>query len=159
MTAPARAAIALCVLAALASTARAADEPLVVGTRFAHHLLRGVPPAASLDVDASHFQPDAWEGGSGHLLALVLLTVYRNTLSRSDLHLCAFEPSCSRFAQLAIDRAGTVRGILLAADRLLRDGPSAADGAYLPTGDGRRFRDPIDDYVAPEAPCRSCARP
>lgn len=103
------------------------------------------------------FAPQAWEGGSGHLLALILLHTYRNTLSRSDMDLCAFRPSCSRFAQLAIDEFGTIRGILLGADRLLRDGPSALDYGYRPAGDGRHLLDPIADYQ--DKPCTNCSQP
>lgn len=113
-----------------------------------------VEPAPQADDD---FAPQAWQGGSGHLLALILLHTYRNTLSRSDMDLCAFRPSCSRFTQLAIDEFGAIRGILLGADRLLRDGPSALDYGYRPAGDGRHLLDPIADYQ--DVPCTNCSQP
>lgn len=154
----------LTVVAVLAGTAGvwpapalAEPAPAPPDLREARALLApafAVAPAPHPDDD---FAPQAWEGGSGHLLALLLLHTYRQTLSRSDMELCAFRPSCSRFAQLAIDEFGTVRGILLGADRLLRDGPSALDYDYRPAGDGRHLLDPIDDYQ--DKPCTTCAQP
>lgn len=134
-----------------------ASDPAPLDLAAARALLEpAFAPAPTPHAD-DDFAPQAWQGGSGHLLALILLHTYRNTLSRSDMDLCAFRPSCSRFAQLAIDEFGTVRGILLGADRLLRDGPSALDYGYRPAGDGRHLLDPIADYQ--DTPCTTCAQP
>lgn len=130
-----------------------ADPPLV-DLRQAREILEPSFAAVPADHRDDDFAPQAWQGGSGHLLALILLHTYRSTLARSDMDLCAFRPSCSRFAQLAIDEFGTIRGILLGADRLLRDGPSALDYGYRPAGDGRHLLDPISDYQ--DSPCTTC---
>ncbi len=120
----------------------------------ARHWLEPNFAGAGQGAAVDDFAPDPWDGATGHLLALTLLYTYRNTLARTDLDLCAFRPSCSRFAQLAIDEFGFVRGILLGTDRLLRDGPSALDYGYAPAGDGRHLLDPIADYL--DRPCLGC---
>lgn len=131
-----------------------AADPPPLDLRLARAILEPSFAAAPADHRDDDFAPQAWQGGSGHLLALILLHTYRSTLARSDMDLCAFRPSCSRFAQLAIDEFGTIRGILLGADRLLRDGPSALDYDYRPAGDGRHLLDPIADYQ--DSPCTTC---
>lgn len=95
-----------------------------------------------------------WSGSSGHLLALLLLHTYRSTLARSDMDLCAFRPSCSHFAQQAIDRFGVVRGVLLGTDRLLRDGQAAAERGHRLADDGLHLLDPVTDYD--DTPCTTC---
>ena len=133
----------------------AAGDPAPQGVRYARELLaEAFEPAPLVDTEFD-FAPQPWAGSSGHLLSLLLLHTYRSTFARTDLDLCAFRPTCSRFAQLAIDEFGMIRGILLAADRLLRDGPGAADSAYQSAGDGRHFLDPITDYQ--DEPCTNCA--
>lgn len=129
-------------------------DPPPVDLHLARKILEPSFAAAPADHRDDDFAPQAWQGGSGHLLALILLHTYRSTLARSDMDLCAFRPSCSRFAQLAIDEFGTIRGILLGTDRLLRDGPSALDYGYRPAGDGRHLLDPITDYQ--DSPCTTC---
>ena len=49
-----------------------------------------------------------------------LIRFYQVTLSRLDLPVCNFEPSCSHFAQDAIRERGAAIGILMASDRLQR---------------------------------------
>lgn len=146
----ATAAAALC----LALPVAHAEEPPIADLRLARAILEPSFAAAPADHRDEAFAPQPWEGGSGHLLALMLLHTYRLTLARSDLDLCAFRPSCSRFAQLAIDEFGPLRGILLGTDRLLRDGPSALDYGYRPAEDGRQLLDPITDYQ--DSPCTTC---
>lgn len=116
-------------------------------------LVSGAEAAPNAQVQA----PAAWTGSTGHLVALVLLGVYRNTLARTDMDACAFEPSCSHFAQLAIDDAGFVRGILRGADRLLRDHPGVPYMGYNQAPDGKHFLDPPQQGLEP--PCQSCDQP
>lgn len=122
--------------------------------QFARQVLDPNFAEAASPADGDDFGAAPWDGGSGQLLALTLLHTYRNTLARTDLDLCAFRPSCSRFAQLAIDEFGLLHGILLGTDRLLRDGPSALDYGYAPANDGRHLLDPIGDYL--DEPCSAC---
>lgn len=54
------------------------------------------------------------------LVLALSYSFYRNLLSSQDGDRCGFSPSCSRYAKLAIDRYGPVRGLIMAADRLQR---------------------------------------
>jgi uncharacterized protein len=71
---------------------------------------------------------------SGKLRALATavprlgLRLYRYALSPMVGPSCRFEPSCSRFAEEALDRYGLLRGTLMAFNRLLRCHPWGAGG-------------------------------
>lgn len=56
-------------------------------------------------------------------LALLLLHLYRRAVSPWLGQHCRFTPSCSAYAEHAIQRYGLVRGVFLAARRLLRCHP------------------------------------
>lgn len=73
--------------------------------------------------------------------------LYQVTLSATDMHMCNFTPSCSRFAAVSVERYGVVEGSLLAADRLERchGMPSSAQHyAYDPATE--RYVDPVGRY-------------
>lgn len=53
------------------------------------------------------------------------ITMYQKVFSSSQADACNFYPSCSRFAQRAIQRYGFFWGTLMASDRLMRCNPSA----------------------------------
>jgi len=53
------------------------------------------------------------------------ITIYQNVASSSQADACNFHPSCSRFAQRAIERYGFFWGTLMTSDRLMRCNPSA----------------------------------
>lgn len=68
----------------------------------------------------------SWSGGCRGPAARALLfaiDAYRVTLSPLFLGVCRFEPSCSRYASLAIARHGARRGLSLAFKRVLRCRP------------------------------------
>jgi putative membrane protein insertion efficiency factor len=56
-------------------------------------------------------------------LLLLLLRIYRATLSPLLGNVCRFEPSCSRYATACIERFGPARGSWLAARRLVKCHP------------------------------------
>lgn len=56
-------------------------------------------------------------------LAVAAITAYRYTISPMLGPACRFHPSCSEYAQQAIDRYGLARGGWLAARRLCRCHP------------------------------------
>jgi putative membrane protein insertion efficiency factor len=56
-------------------------------------------------------------------LAVAAITAYRYTISPMLGPACRFHPSCSEYAQQAIDRHGLARGGWLAARRLCRCHP------------------------------------
>ena len=65
-------------------------------------------------------------------LALIPVRIYRRIVSPMLLAMfgraCRFEPSCSEYAEHAIERFGTVRGLALTARRLARCHPFGGSG-------------------------------
>ena len=59
---------------------------------------------------------------------LVSIRIYQCLLSPLLGNCCRFEPSCSRYAQLCIERLGPVRGTWLGLLRLLRCHPFCPGG-------------------------------
>jgi uncharacterized protein len=74
------------------------------------------------------------------LRALVLapLLVYRRVISPGLPRRCKYEPTCSAYAIDAIREFGVVRGLVLAAWRVLRCNPWS-DGGYDPVDAQRVF--------------------
>lgn len=64
-------------------------------------------------------------------IALGLIKLYQNTLSRVMPSVCRFRPTCSQYALEAIMRYGFARGITLATKRLVRCNPFT-EGGYDP---------------------------
>jgi len=64
-------------------------------------------------------------------LALGLIKLYQNTVSKVIPNVCRFQPTCSRYAFEAIKRHGFARGSWLAAKRLGRCTPFS-EGGYDP---------------------------
>ncbi len=60
---------------------------------------------------------------------LALLWVYRRLVSPVLPAACRYYPSCSQYAEEAVRLHGPLRGILLAAWRLMRCNPFAAGGS------------------------------
>lgn len=54
---------------------------------------------------------------------ILLITVYQNTIGPALPRSCRYEPSCSRYAQQAIDRYGPLKGSWLAVKRIARCHP------------------------------------
>lgn len=61
-------------------------------------------------------------------LLIAFIRAYRAALSPFFGPCCRFEPSCSRFAEEAIERHGWRRGALLAVGRICRCHPLARGG-------------------------------
>jgi putative membrane protein insertion efficiency factor len=59
---------------------------------------------------------------------LLLIEAYRVALSPLLGGFCRFEPSCSRYAQEAVERHGALRGARLTVGRLLRCHPFRRGG-------------------------------
>ncbi len=64
----------------------------------------------------------------GKASLVALLRLYRSAVSPALGPVCRFEPTCSVYAQQAIERFGAVRGSYLALRRLLRCHPFAQAG-------------------------------
>jgi putative membrane protein insertion efficiency factor len=64
-------------------------------------------------------------------LALGLIRLYQNTVSKVLPSVCRFQPTCSQYAVEAIKKYGFVRGGWMAAKRVWRCNPFA-EGGYDP---------------------------
>jgi len=64
-------------------------------------------------------------------LALGLIKLYQNTVSKVTPHVCRFQPTCSQYAFEAIKRHGFILGSWLATKRLTRCNPFST-GGYEP---------------------------
>lgn len=72
-------------------------------------------------------------------VAVAPIVVYQRVISPAFPRHCKYEPTCSRYAAQAIRRYGILRGLVLAAWRLLRCNPFS-HGGYDPVDDQRLFR-------------------
>jgi putative membrane protein insertion efficiency factor len=64
-------------------------------------------------------------------LAMGLIKLYQNTVSKVLPPVCRFQPTCSQYAFEAIRRHGFARGSWLAAKRIARCNPFS-EGGYDP---------------------------
>jgi putative membrane protein insertion efficiency factor len=64
-------------------------------------------------------------------LALGLIKLYQNTVSKVLPSVCRFQPTCSQYAVEAIKKHGFVRGSWMAAKRIIRCNPFT-EGGYDP---------------------------
>ncbi|MGC9315153.1 MAG: membrane protein insertion efficiency factor YidD [bacterium] len=81
-----------------------------------------------------------------------LFTVYEKGITVTETHNCPMSPNCSRFAKVAIEEAGLIKGILLTADRLLRDNNFAH--RYYPEDQNGKLTDPVERYTQWKKPQR-----
>ncbi|HEX9601273.1 MAG TPA: membrane protein insertion efficiency factor YidD [Mariniflexile sp.] len=69
-------------------------------------------------------------------LLLISIKIYNKVLSPilSGLfgHACRYRPTCSEYALLAIDKYGSLKGLLLATKRILRCNPLVGSDIYDP---------------------------
>ena len=61
-------------------------------------------------------------------LALGLIKLYQNTVSKGLPSVCRFQPTCSQYAFEVIKRHGFIRGSWLAAKRITRCNPFSKGG-------------------------------
>jgi len=64
-------------------------------------------------------------------LALGLIKLYQDTVSRVLPDVCRFQPTCSHYAVEAIKKYGLARGSWLATKRIIRCNPFS-EGGYDP---------------------------
>ena len=80
------------------------------------------------------------------LAATGLIRLYQKFISSQDGPTCSFSPSCSRFGMACIQEYGVLRGVLLAADRLIRCNGSQSRHYHKDPRTGK-YIDPILDYA------------
>jgi putative membrane protein insertion efficiency factor len=61
-------------------------------------------------------------------IALGLIKLYQNTMSKVLPHVCRFQPTCSHYALEAVTKYGVARGSWLAAKRIARCNPFSKGG-------------------------------
>jgi uncharacterized protein len=74
----------------------------------------------------------------GRRVVLAPLFLYQRLISPALPRRCRYEPTCSAYAVQAVERYGVLRGLALAAWRLLRCNPFSR-GGYDPVGAQRLF--------------------
>ncbi len=107
-------------------------------------LTENAPAAPGLSL-AEGEAGDAWDGSLIGGIGRSLFWGYRFLFSSQDSISCGFEPSCSHFAQLAIEQHGILEGGLAAMDRLTRDSPLSIPFYPLDLETGL-MKDPPDHY-------------
>jgi len=83
----------------------------------------------------------------GSLSSRVVVSVvryYQRVVSPVDGHRCRMLPSCSEYAIQAIRKHGLVLGVVLFADRLMREGEEIHRGLPVLTPKGLRYPDPLE---------------
>jgi len=68
-------------------------------------------------------------------ILLLLIRFYRKRISPGKRPCCRFIPTCSEYAQTAVERFGAVRGSALAVRRIARCHPGCR-GGYDPVPEG-----------------------
>ena len=84
-------------------------------------------------------------------VAIAPIRFYQRVISPALPRRCKYEPTCSRYAVRAIQRFGILRGLVLAAWRLLRCNPFS-HGGFDPVEAQRLFRTHSPEPPAPAAP-------
>ena len=80
------------------------------------------------------------------LFSTGFIRLYQKYISTQDQPVCNFSPSCSRFGMGAIQKYGFLRGILLTADRLLRDNGTTLHTHYPFDEASGKYIDPVEAY-------------
>ncbi|HET9722976.1 MAG TPA: membrane protein insertion efficiency factor YidD [Actinomycetota bacterium] len=89
----------------------------------------------------------AWAAGApARLLLIGLVKLYRVTLSGWLGGHCRFYPTCSHYAEEAINTHGAVRGCAMAAWRIARCGPFT-DGGFDPVPPRRAKHVPYANVI------------
>lgn len=141
---------ALVLAALLGGAAPSAPAPLADARQAAEWLLSEAPALPEPQAEPAAGARE-WDGSLAAGIGHVLFGGYRVLLSSQDSISCSFTPSCSHFAEGAIDQHGFIEGILATFDRFERENVAAAL-YYPPDVATMRLSDPPDGY------CLGCAR-
>ena len=80
-----------------------------------------------------------WATRAARSVLVAPILAYQRLISPAIPRRCKYEPTCSRYAVEAVRRYGVLRGVVLAAWRLLRCNPWSY-GGYDPVESQRVFR-------------------
>lgn len=98
---------------------------------------------ASTPRAAHFFRPD--DTSELRLLLSGVVRGYQLLISSQDTDVCAYEPSCSRFGMLSMQRFGIIKGFLLTSDRLTRCN-GLTDGQHERNSSTGKLIDPVSAY-------------
>jgi putative component of membrane protein insertase Oxa1/YidC/SpoIIIJ protein YidD len=102
------------------------------------------PPSGSVERDFS----------ASRFVLVNSIKFYQRAISSQDMSVCNYLPSCSRFSEQAISKAGVLRGLLLTSDRLQRcNGFAGYSQAYRYDPVHRKFLDPLERYTEVRRAC------
>lgn len=76
-------------------------------------------------------------GWPGRAVVLLLVRGYRLTVGQMVGGGCRFYPSCSAYAEAAVQQQGAIRGVVLTVWRVLRCSPLSTGGVDHPPGSRR----------------------
>lgn len=88
-------------------------------------------------------------------LSTDFLKFYKKFLSPVNGERCRMEPSCSEYATQAVRKHGAIMGLILATDRLMREGEEIHRGLPKITPSGIRYPDTLksnDFWMGGESP-------
>lgn len=125
------------------STAAVPAQDASVFRRIADE--QGQMAATSKPRGANFFRSD--DTSELRLVLSGIVRAYQLLISSQDTDVCAYEPSCSRFGMLSMQRFGVIKGFLLTADRLTRCN-GLTDSAHERNTITGKLIDPVSAYDA-----------
>jgi putative membrane protein insertion efficiency factor len=83
------------------------------------------------------------DGSLSSRVAASVVRFYQQVLSPVDGDRCRMQPTCSEYAIHAIRKHGALMGVILAADRMMREGEEIQRSLPAHTSKGLRYLDPL----------------
>jgi hypothetical protein len=128
-----RAAVVMLIAAAILTQSAFADEAL----------LRG--PRRSVRASADAADPSGGRQGGLERIAAAPVLFYQRFLGSSWGRRCAYYPSCSNYALLAIRKHGAAVGAIMAFDRLQHEANEGRYSPAIPAGGEIKVYDPLEN--------------
>ncbi len=100
----------------------------------------------SIESRKPEISSDAGEITTPKLVFQAVIKFYQVFISPAIPSRCNFNPSCSQYAFLAVDRCGILQGSVMAAERLMRDHPGIT-GLYYYNPRLKHFEDRVEDNI------------
>jgi len=115
----------------------------VQAARADEGLLRG--PWRSVRAGAAAAEPPAAHEGILEGIAAAPVRFYQRFLGHSWGRQCAYHPSCSEYALLAVRKHGAFLGSIMAFDRLQHESDEARHASWIPAGGFMKVYDPLEN--------------
>ena len=101
-------------------------------------------PVIGADTEAAPLQPSAPDSLSS-TVCFTWLAFYRQVLHVVVTSHCPMYPSCSNYSRLAIEKHGSVVGVILTADRLIHEGDEQYYAPVVQRNGRSLYRDPVEN--------------